>query len=392
VAAQLAREGLDLEALLVDGIAGLGSATTDLATASAAVELVEVVAGPGGVEARPGIAAVWSTIAPGLRARIAERLRAFDEDPSPAFAALERAARVDPAFDAPPEGFLGWREELRAVWNDDERLRRLVERFFELGFVPAGLEEAVVERGLAWPTRASLAAIVGEAVRLAGRPADGGPDGWRTLDALTTDLCARLGTRQDAIARRLHAQVDALAGRFLLVARPDAPEHRRRLAVAQQLGHEPLHRLLGDQARAAALLGERDEALACARERVRLVDALAPLLTDLSREEAVAWDLRGWPADPLQLGGERVSARLDLAALLLDLGRGDEAVEAAAGAVGLHPDHAARAQLAHGETLLRLRRIDAARAALRAALEAVRPHERALRERIQARLDSLPPG
>lgn len=397
-----AREGLDV-------VAALDSRATTLTVrdpieADALVEVFEAAA-PRGVAARPELERAWAAARAAALGAVAERLRQFEDDPAPAVAVLARAANVDTTIDAPAEGFLGWRTHLHRVVNDQEKLRRFAERLFELGFVPADFPELLAARGVRWSgSTDSIGALLGESILATAHArslrdesrlgSNDFADLLRRLDATSAALEQRLGPRQDEIARRLRAQLAFQQGRARVpfTTLEGFAGGVERFARARELGYEPLHRLQGELAQLEAALGHGERAIAVGRERVETIDALAKRLSaGLTPTEVVAWELRGWPVEPRTMDGERVSARLDLAALLADQGRADEALALATQATTFHVDHAARAHLARAELLLAERRTDDAREALRQGLEVVAPHERALRDRIQSRLDALPP-
>lgn len=394
--ALFARDGADIVGPLAARGGALVEAATGLGAAAALVDLFDAAA-PGGVATRPELAPAWEAVAPAIRGLVAERLRQFDDDPAPAYEVLDALARLDPAADAPVEGFLGWRDHLQRVVNDPARLRRLAERSFELGWTPAGLVDLLVSR--VGPLDLAEGRLF-DALLRTGRTLELPPDERaRALPALELELTAldqaleaRLGERADPIARRLRAQVAFLLGRARAAAgAAGAPGARDAFERARTLGFEPWPRLLAELAGVHEALGDLEAALAAARERVAALEELAPQLArGLSPRAAVALDLRGWPTDALSLGGERVAAHLDLARLLDRAGAADEALEVAAGAATLHPDHAAGAHLARAELLRVLGRRPEALAAARQALETVRPHEKALRGRIEALLRAIP--
>jgi tetratricopeptide (TPR) repeat protein len=396
--ALFAREGLDVEPALAARGPLVAEAVTDLGGALALLEALEAAA-PDGIASRPALAPLWQAALPAVQATVAERLRQFEDDPGPALAVLERLARVDPTADAPPGGFVGWREQLARVVNDPDHLGRFAARFFELGWVPAGFEELLAQRRVRSEGPSSGALLCDALVRTqrllalpaAEREREQG-DLEMDLHALEQTLEQRGGQRVDPIARRLRAQAAFTLGRLHLGAATPAAAALavEALERARALGYEPAHALLGELARGHALRDESKRAVEAAQERLKALERTGELLAaGLAPEDVVAWELRGWPVDQLQLGNEQVSAQLDLAALHASTGDLDAAIEVAARAATVHPDHAARAHFARAEHLLAARRKDEALATALEALNLVRPHERALRDRIQALVDLL---
>lgn len=396
--ALFAREGLDVEPALAARGPLVAEAVTDLGGALALLEALEAAA-PDGIASRPALAPLWQAALPAVQATVAERLRQFEDDPTPALAALERLARVDPTADAPPGGFVGWREQLARVVNDPDHLGRFAARFFELGWVPAGFDELLAQRRVRSEGPSNGALLCDALVRTqrllalpaAEREREQG-DLEMDLHALEQTLEQRGGQRADPIARRLRAQAAFTLGRLHLGAATPAAAALavEALERARALGFEPAHALLGELARGHALRDEPKLAVEAAQERLKALERTGELLAaGLAPEDVVAWELRGWPVDRLQLGNEQVSAHLDLAALLASTGDLDAAIEVAARAASVHPDHAARAHFARAEHLLAARRKDEALATALEALNLVRPHERALRDRIQALVDLL---
>ena len=334
--------------------------------------LLEVLgaAQPGGAATHPG----WSAVLSALDAVVGRHLGGDDSDPGPALALVGVVARIDPQADLPaPRAYAGWRAGLEVALDRPERLVEYAVRLLESGRLPVGVEEVLASHAQGAAVPAALRTAGAELARLLllslAHPVEA-----EAIAAQAAEVERALGERVDPGATRIRAWAAFVAGRV----GGDPVGAAALLARAEAHGFEPRPALLAAQAKWLPA----DQATKRLRDRARLIDERAAKARALGPEEALEWELAGYPTAHRVIDRWRASARVDLAAHLVEHGQADEALEEARRALALAPQ-AARSHLVVALAHRAAGRPSSARSAVERGLRAVGADEPEIADRLR---------